>query len=184
MNNPFLIGEKIYLRGLKEEDLSGEYFQWLNDKDVTCYLESGYFPNTQVNMENYYEKINNSNSILMLAIIEKSTDKHIGNIKLEPINWIHRTAKLGIMIGNKESYGKGFGTEAIKLIVEYSFDELNLRKITLGVVAENKPALKVYKKIGFELEGRRKKQSFNNGHYCDGLIMGLFRKDYNKKEGG
>lgn len=182
MGGAFIDGEKIYLRMLGEEDAEGSYFKWMNDKDVTKYLESGFFPATVEDLKNYIRRTYNNNNILMLAIVEKSSDKYIGNIKLEPINWIHRTATLGIMIGEKDCYGKGYATEATRLVVEYAFKRLNLRKISLGVVAENMAAINVYEKIGFEVEGIKKEETYHDGHYCDIVVMGLFKDKFIKQE--
>ena len=179
MHHPFLTGDKLYLRGLECADLDGEYFDWLNDREVTKFLVAGVFPNSKEKMEEYYRNISLSNNNVMLAIIDKISDKHIGNIKLGSINWISRIADIGIMIGDKEFWHKGFGTEAIKLLVEYAFHRLNLHKVTAGVIAENKASIKVFEKAGFEIEGRAKSQCFLNGEYCDSLYLGIIRKGHN-----
>lgn len=175
---PFLTGDKVYLRALIESDAEGPYSRWLNDKEVTKYLESGYFPNTTESLKDYIKRYSNTDKALMLGIIEKSSDRHIGNIKLEPINWVHRTGVIGIMIGEKDCYGKGYATEAIKLVLEHGFNRLNLRKISLGVVADNAAAKRVYEKLGFEVEGIKKEECFHDGHYCDIILMAIFRKDH------
>jgi RimJ/RimL family protein N-acetyltransferase len=135
MRHPFISGKKIYLRGLERLDLEGEYFDWLNDREVTKFLNSGGFPNTAEKMEEYYRNIVLSADNAMFAIIDKESDGHIGNIKLGPINWLMRIAPLGIMIGNKECWGKGYGTEAIRLVLGYAFNRLNLHKVITGIVA-------------------------------------------------
>ena len=100
----FIDGEKIALRPLREEDINDTYLSWLNDGEVTKYLETGTFPVTADELRKFYEAISKSKTDVLFAIIDKSTDTHIGNIKLGGINWVHRFADLGIMIGDKISW--------------------------------------------------------------------------------
>ncbi len=181
MYHPFIVGEKIYLRGLERTDLEGEYFDWLNDREVTKFLDSGFFPNTMEKMEEYYSNIALSPNNLMLAIIDKESDKHIGNIKAGPINWVTGVASLGIMIGNKEFWGRGYGTEAIRLVLDYAFKSLNLHKVTAGIVANHQASIRAFQKAGFEIEGRAKSQFFLDGEYCDSLYLGIVKEDFLKK---
>lgn len=181
MHNPFIIGEKLYLRGLERPDLEGDYFDWLNDREVTKFLDSGAFPNTVEKMEEYYRNVALSPNNVMLAIIDKESDKHIGNIKLGPINWITGIATLGIMIGNKEFWGKGYGTEAIKLVLDYAFKRLNLHKVTAGIAAIHQASIKAFEEAGFEIEGQLKSQFFLDGKYYDSLYLGITGEDYLKK---
>lgn len=181
MHHPFIIGEKLYLRGLERTDLEGEYFDWLNDREVTKFLDSGVFPNTVDKMEEYYRNIALSPNNVMLAIIDNESDKHIGNIKLGPINWITRIAPLGIMIGNKEFWGKGYGTEAIRLVLDYAFKRLNLHKVTAGIAAIHQASTKAFKEAGFEVEGQLKSQFLLDGQYYDSLYLGITREDFLEK---
>ena len=181
MHHPFIIGEKLYLRGFERSDLEGEYFDWLNDREVTKFLDSGVFPNTVEKMEEYYRNIALSPNNAMLAIIDKESEKHIGNIKLGPINWVTRITPLGIMIGNKEFWGKGYGTEAIRLVLDYAFIRLNLYKVTAGVASINEGSVKAFEKAGFEIEGQAKSQFFLDGEYYDSLYLGITKEDFLKK---
>lgn len=78
MYHPFLIGEKVYLRGMEREDLEGNYFQWLNDYEVTRYLSSGKFPNSREAMEEYFTRMQTSGKDVFFAIVEKETGRHVG----------------------------------------------------------------------------------------------------------
>ena len=178
MYHPFIIGDKIYLRGLEGTDLEGDYFDWLNDREVTKFLDSGIFPNTVEKMEEYYRGIALSENNVMFAIIEKETDKHIGNIKLGPINWVIRLASLGIMIGDKGCWGKGYASEAIRLVVDYAFKRLNLHKVTAGIAAIHEASVKAFQKAGFVVEGTAKSQFFLDGEYCDSLYLGVTKDDF------
>jgi len=182
MYHPFTVGEKIYLRGLERADLEGAYFDWLNDREVTKFLEAGRFPNTREAMEEYYNNTVLSNNNAVFAIVDKKTDEHIGNIKLGPINWITRIASLGIMIGDKESWGKGYGTEAIRLVLDYAFNRLNLHKVTAGIAAMHQASIKAFEKAGFTIEGHAKSQFYLDGEYSDSLYLGITREDYLEKK--
>lgn len=181
MYHPFIIGDKLYLRGLERPDLEGGYFDWLNDREVTKFLDSGVFPNNVDKMEEYYRNIALSPNNIMLAIIDKESDKHIGNIKVGPINWVTRVASLGIMIGDKEFWGKGCGTEAIRLVVDYAFTRLNLHKVTAGIAAIHQASIKAFQKAGFEIEGQAKSQFFLDGKYYESLYLGITKEDFLKK---
>ena len=107
MRQPFLVGERLYLRLLEESDIGEDYLSWLNDAEVTRYLETGKFPATPSAIRRYVERFQDSTTDLLLAIVDRETDQHVGNVTLNKINWIHRTADTGLMIGQKEFWGKG-----------------------------------------------------------------------------
>jgi len=176
MSHPFIAGDKLYLRGLEKSDLEGDYFAWLDDREVTKFMDSGVFPNATEKMEDFYRSTVLSRDNAIFAIVDKETDKHIGNIKLGPINWISRLAPLGIMIGNKEFWGQGYGAEAIRLVVDYAFNRLNLHKVTAGVVAINHGSAQAFQNAGFEIEGKAKSQFFYDGEYYDSLYLGIVNK--------
>jgi RimJ/RimL family protein N-acetyltransferase len=178
VKTPFSIGERVYLRPLAREDLNERYLGWLNDPEVNRYLETGRFPYTQEELENFYQSVTGTRDKAMFAVIEKATDVHIGNVKLDPIHWVHRTVVFGILIGDKSAWGKGYGTEATHLTLEYAFRRLNLRKVSLGVVSTNQAAIKIYKRVGFVVEGVKRKEYYIGGEYVDALWMGLLRDTY------
>ncbi len=180
----FAEGSLVRLRPLERSDLNERYLGWLNDPEVTRYTETGTFPSTAEDLENYYRSVSSSKNDVILAIVEKKTDQHVGNVKLGPIHWIHRTATLGILIGEKKSWGKGIGLEATRLTVEYGFGRLNLNRIDLGVFAEHEAAVRCYEKIGFKVEGRMRQDLFQGGEYKDRLWMGLLRSEYKPLNNG
>ena len=173
MRNPFIIGEKIYLRPLEKSDLSGSYLSWVNDPEVTRYMETGTFPTNLEKLEEYYSFMTTSPNYVILAIIDKELDKgkHIGNITLNNINWIHRIVNLGFMIGDKDYWGKGYGTEAIELMVKYAFATLNLHKISVGIYADHIGSIRAFKKAGFIQEAKLEGELYRDGKYRDKIIM-------------
>jgi RimJ/RimL family protein N-acetyltransferase len=105
-------------------------------------------------------------------------DKLIGDVGLWVSSWTHIDAWLGISIGDRDYWGRGYGTDAMRLIVQYGFIELNLRRITLGLHAYNERAFKSYEKVGFKLEGRMRGEGLRDGVRFDGLYMGILREDW------
>jgi ribosomal-protein-alanine N-acetyltransferase len=178
----FISGNLVYLRPLSREDLSGPYSAWMNDPEVTCYMESGIFPSTADDLEKFFRDITGSRNQVILAVADKKTDQHIGNVKLGPIDWVHRRAHFGILIGEKKFWGKGVGAEATRLIVEYAFGRLNLNRVDLGVYAEHQAAVRCYEGVGFKIEGRMRHDLFHHGEYKDRLWMGLLRSEYKPAE--
>lgn len=178
METPFLIGKTIYLRPLRRADLDGAYLAWLNDPEVTRYLESGVFPQTREQLETFYDAVTRASDQVIVAVVDRETDKHIGNVKLGPIHWVHRKATFGILIGERAWWGRGVGQEATRLMVEYAFRQLNLRRIDLGVYADHAAAVRVYEKLGFKEEGRFREALFHEGAYKDHLWMGLLASEY------
>jgi RimJ/RimL family protein N-acetyltransferase len=129
-------------------------------------------------MENYYRAVVLNPANVALAIIEKATDRHVGNIKIGPINWVHRCAEFGILIGEKDCWGKRYGCEASSLMLDYAFRRLNLHKITLGVHAEHVGAIQAYKRVGFCEEGRLHEAVFLEGKYADKILMGITAEQF------
>ncbi len=174
----FLRGSKVYLRPLERTDLNEKYLGWLNDHEVTQHLEAGAFPSTLQDLETYYQSMTGSKSEVIFAIADGKSHRHIGNAKLGPINWVHRRAMYGIMIGEKEFWGRGIGKEVTRLMVEYGFLRLNLHRINLGVLAEHQAAIRCYEAVGFKAEGKFREEMFCDGSYRDRLWMGLLRSEY------
>jgi ribosomal-protein-alanine N-acetyltransferase len=177
-NSEFVRGLRIYLRPLEPEDLNARYLRWLNDPEVTAYMETGTFPTTAADLEKFYNEVTRTRDHVILAVADKKSGQHIGNVKLGPIHWVHRSATFGMMIGDQKFWGKGVGLEATRLMVEYGFDRLNLRRIELGVFAEHKAAVRCYEKAGFKVEGCLRESLFKDGTYKDKVLMGLLRSEY------
>ncbi|MCD6558919.1 MAG: GNAT family N-acetyltransferase [Palaeococcus sp.] len=173
---PFLEGKNIYLREVRVTDVNENYYKWMNDEEVTRFLESRFYPQAREKIEEYVRSINSNPNYIFLAIIEKKSDKHIGNIKLGPINWIHRHAEVGLIIGEKTAWGKGYATEAIKLVTDYAFKKLNLHKLTASCYKDNVGSQKAFKKNGYVVEGIRKAHCFYDGKYTDIILMGIINE--------
>lgn len=172
----FLEGERIYLREVRPADVNENYYRWMNDPEVTQYLESRFYPNALESIQSYVaSKLGDTESVLF-AIVLKTDDRHIGNIKIGPINWFHRLADIGLMIGEKDCWGKGYATDAIALVVQYGFKTLNLHKLTASCYDVNQGSAKAFLKAGFFEEGTRKKHSYCAGEYVDMILLGILNE--------
>lgn len=145
---------------------------WVNDYEVTKYLVGLLFPVTEGDLEGYLSRFEDSKSNFAFAIIDKESDVHIGNVTLNHINWIHRTADTGIMIGDKSFWGNGYASEAWALVVDYAFNRLGLRKLTAGVVSGNRASLKALQNLGFVIEGEFKEDVYD-GRVARRVPIGL-----------
>lgn len=173
---PFLEGENIYLREVRESDVNENYYRWMNDPDITQYLESRFYPNSLEELRHYVGEKSKDNSSVFLAIILKNGNRHIGNIKLGPINWIHRYADVALIIGEKDCWGKGYASSAICLVTKYAFKTLNLHKLMAGCYDLNQGSAKAFQKAGFQTEGVRKRHYYYDGGYIDSVLLGIVRE--------
>jgi len=169
----FIKGEKIYLRPLLRTDLNAIYLGWVNDAEVTSFMIRP-FPLTMEGLEGYYEHMTQTYDNVIFAICTL-TGEHIGNVTLNEIDWISRVANTGIMIGHKEFWHLGIGTEATRLLVYYAFNTLNLRKIWAGVNEKHEHSIKMYEKNGFQYGACLEKELYYRGSYLNKMIMSIFR---------
>jgi RimJ/RimL family protein N-acetyltransferase len=170
--NYFLECELFYFVKIDSSYISDEYCKWLNDPDITKFMNIGKVPISFLEMENYISSTVQSNTIIMFAICIKENNRHIGNIKLWNIDWINRSAIISIMIGDKEYNGLGIATNSIKLICDYAFNTLNIHKINVDIQQENIASIRVFEKNGFIKEGLRLDDIFYDGKWCNRVLMG------------
>ena len=181
MKNPFLTGEKIYITALSKSDISEKYINWMNDKEVCRDNSHATFPNTRSKTLAYIESLEKSKDEIAFAIRWKKNDAHIGNIAINKIDRINRSAELAIIIGDKKYWNKGVGSEAYKLLIDYGFNTLNLNRISSGQTSANTGMIKVCEKMGMKKEGTLRQVLYKNGEYMDAVIYSILKKDYNRK---
>jgi len=172
---PVLTSDRLIMKPLGLDFLSNNYLNWMQDEKVIKYMGSGGKNYSMQMLKNYLNEVEKK-KIFFWAIIIKKNKKHIGNIKIDPINYKNLVGEYGIMIGDKKNWGKGFGKEASKKVINYCFKELKLRKINLGVISHHKDAILLYKSLGFIQEGRFKNHVFFQNRFVDYLWMALFNK--------
>jgi RimJ/RimL family protein N-acetyltransferase len=172
----FVEGERICLHEIQLSDANKNYCNWMNDPEINQYLESRFERWSVSKLRRYISDVKRNPDNVFLTIVSKDGNKHIGNIKIGPINRRHRYADVGVIIGEKSFWGKGIATEAVKLVVDYAFNKLNLHKLTAGAYNCNIGSIKAFKKAGFSVEGVRRKQYLCDGDYVDGVLLGIVRK--------
>ena len=145
-------GESAILQSIRDEHITEEYVQWLNCKEINRYMETRHHQWTQREILDYVRTQNDSSDQLLLGIFLKS-GQHIGNIKLGPIDYIHKLASVSLFIGNKSCYKKGYATEVVMLLMDYAFNELGIKKLSAGMYSDNIGSLKTFLRAGFHLEG-------------------------------
>lgn len=170
-----LVGDRIYLSPRNSEDVE-KFTEWLNDFETTDYIGRSAILTTLAGEKRYLETNDSPEAIFVIVTLEEN--KMIGTVSLEKINGVNRTATLGIFIGDKEFRNNGYGTEAIRLILEYGFKYLNLNNIKLDVMGFNERAINCYKKCGFKEYGRRRKSQFINGKYYDSVNMDILAEEF------
>ena len=169
---PFILGERILLRDVRLTDVDERYYGWMNDPEVTRYLETRFVPQSMAAITDYVAAMQAATDTVFLAIVLRDRDLHIGNIKLGPINWMHRQANIALVIGDRSAWCKGYATESITLLSRYAFQQLGLHKVAAGCYATNEGSARAFLKAGFRLEGRRVKQYFSEGTCVDELLLG------------
>lgn len=173
MKAPVLESKRLLYRPLNTDFVSEAYVNWMNDETVNRYLESG-GDYTIDKLKRFLTEVEKKD-ILFWAILLKDGEKHIGNIKIDPISTRNKVGEYGILIGDKSTWGKGLAKEASQRIIDFCFsDQLNLRKVTLGVVCDNIAAYKLYQKLGFETEGILKRHTYHEDKWCDVARMAIF----------
>ena len=152
-----LESERLFFRPLSLKHLSLAYVNWLNDLDVNKYLESR--GNFTIKLLEDFLIEQEQKDILFWAIHLKDSNKHIGNIKIDPINYQDNSGEYGILIGDRNSWGEGYGYEASKRIINFCFNSIKLSQITLGVKKKNYSGIKLYEKLGFNVIPRKGNQN-------------------------
>jgi len=173
----FLEGKKVYLRPLMQEDLTGEYIRWINDTQNDEFTEHAQLPHSLDALVRFAQSKWRDSSCIWLAIIEQGTNQHIGNLELSNIDWVHRKCEFKIII-DKAYQGKGYGTEATRLILRQAFKILNLHKVYLGVHEDNQKARKLYEKLGFVQEGLLRDTFLRDAVWKNSITMGLLAEEF------
>ncbi|MDP2894167.1 MAG: GNAT family protein [Sulfurimonas sp.] len=179
MKNPFLVGKNIYLRGLTLEDCDGDYPLWLNDETTCQYSEHHVFPYSRENAQEYISNLSLQKDKVMLAIVDKKSDKHIGNIAIFAISHLHRSAEFSIMIGNKDFQGKGYSKEASLMMLNHGFNTMNLHRIYSGTMQNNEPMKHLSLALGMKQEGVFRDEVYKNGKYHDTIRFSILKEEFN-----
>lgn len=171
-------GSKVLLRYYKKEDAKKAH-KYINDYEISKFLANDAIFPLSLEEEEKFIMSNSSNDLnYNFAIEDKSNAEYIGGCGINDVDPKNRHCTIGVFIGDKNLWGKGYGTDALEILISFIFNELNLEKIKLSVYSFNDRALKCYKALGFEEEGVLKKEVFREGKYHDIILMAMFREDY------
>ncbi|OEF98064.1 hypothetical protein BHF71_03325 [Vulcanibacillus modesticaldus] len=156
--------------------------QWFNDPYITKNLNVGVAPFPLESSKSFAERSQRPSekvrNFSINALDLPKEEEYIGHIGLHDINWLNRTAELGIVIGKREHLNKGYGTDAIKTLLRFAFLEMNLNRVMLTHFEFNELGHHAYLKAGFKEEGRLRKHIFRNGRYWNMIVMGILREEF------
>ena len=169
-----IAGEHVILRAFERED--GERcYRWMNDPNIVRTLKSRYPIAFQNEIEWLERAMQPDGSERHFAIERKEDRAHIGNASIHDIDWVSRTAAFGLFIGEPAAWTKGFGADAIRTLVHFAFEEMNLQKLRINVFDYNERAKHILETLGFVQEGRLRREFYREGSYHDIVILSTFR---------
>lgn len=171
-----MIENKVHLIPLDEEHIEMVRV-WRNNQDIRKFYFSWQMI-SKSQQKKWYERYSNDDSQVVFAIIDNSSKEFIGTIALYKIDHFHQNAELSTLIGNKNYWGKGIATEALRLLCRYAFCEMNLNKIYTYVLKTNMASIKKNENNGFKIEGTLRNHVFNQGDFQDIVVMGLLKRDF------
>ena len=170
-------GKTIFLRPLTTEDIP-VWAAWFNDPEVTEHMNKGMFPVAEHSQLEFFQGLSQSRTDVQLGIVLKEDNLLIGTIGIHKIDWIHRHGAISIVLGAKQSWGRGLATEAVGSIIRHAFTKLNLHRLTAGMWGSNIRSRACFEKNGFTLEGTLRESFFYRDSYVDEWILGLLRSEW------
>jgi RimJ/RimL family protein N-acetyltransferase len=177
-----LKGELVRLSAVDHEELGKAYSIWNQDSELTRFLDARMVSlRSAKSISDFFEKENKEASPVEHSFTIRALEDNrlLGDIGLFVVNdWGPRDAFVGLGIGNRNDWGKGYGTDAMKIILRFAFTEINLRRVTLTVFEYNPRAIRSYEKTGFCHEGRLRGALLRDGKRWDMLYMGILRDDW------
>lgn len=175
--NQIIHGQKIELRDVMQSDCDANYLRWMTDEETNRYMETRWVSQTHESILTFIQQVAESGDSILFAIIERQSGRHIGNIKLGPINFRYHYADISYFIGEKEKRGNGYAKEAVELVCDYGFRYHQLHRIQAGVIDGNSNSARVLQSCGFKLEARLRDKFIVDNQYADHLIFGLLESE-------
>jgi len=177
-----LTGKRVYLRPLMKEDLV-HLRKWSQDAEIRGLIgETASM--SQADSESFLKKVYDDSSREWFVVVMKKNDQVIGEAGLLRMNIAWRTTDVSVIIGEKEEWGKGYGTETILLLLDYAFRHLNFHRVAIGVVGFNERALRFWQKVGFRREGSERDGYYYDGKYYDFVMMSILEDEFKELHGG
>ncbi len=168
---------RVYLRALEPDDYKTS-IQWRRDDQIWSQLGGCKYFVSEVHEKRWVEEAIFDPNNIRLAICLKENNKHIGNIYIVDINHNARRGNSQIIIGDRESWGKGYASEAYRLLLDYAFKEKGFHRIAAHVLESNKASIALHLKCGFTQEGVFRKSIFKNGEWKDQIIFSILEEEY------
>lgn len=176
-----LAGAQYTLAPLRVPDISDRYIAWLNDPQVNQFLEVRFSPQNRKSMEAYVQLHEQAKDRYLWGIYPKTQDFYVGTATLTQINLHHGSGEIGLLIGEMEYWGKNASMEAMKLVMQFGFEALRLRRLTGGSYAANHGMNFTFKRLGFRCEGKNVKGfQVTPGVYGDGYRWAILKEEWGK----
>ena len=167
---------KVFLRPLVRDDASPEYLSWLHNTEITKFLHLDHPSSSVDDLALYVSQMQVSPNDFLFGIFEKVDGRHIGNIKLGGVNWTHSYGDVGLLLGNQNYHGRGYASDALVLLCDFAFQELNIHKLIAGLHTESFASINLFTRAGFALEGTRTLQFVDrSGKRFSSLLFGLLK---------
>lgn len=178
-----LYGTHVRLRAVERTDIP-TFVRWFNDPEVRSYL-AAYEPMSHAKEERWFEARLDKQDDYLFAIEVQAGEQwvHVGNVGLHQVDWVNRRCIFGIVVGERDYWGKGFGSEAARIALRFAFLTLNLHRVELEVFEFNRRAIRSYEKVGFRQEGVRRQSLYQNGRYHDAYWMAILRSEFDELAG-
>lgn len=171
----------IYLQSISVNDVNETYVNWLNDPQINQYLETRLSTQNRETVMSFVQATLNTPSEYLFTIRTKNK-QHIGNIKIGAINEYHGTAEVSLFIGDKNAWGKGYATLAIKLVNYFAFTTLKLRKLSAGAYQTNIASTKAFINSGYQIDGIKKAHYKSDNGLVDGVFVCLFSNEFDMEQ--
>ena len=169
--------DKIYLRAIETNDYTTT-FQWRNDDEISSMVGGQKYFVSLEKEKQWIERVVGDNSTIRLMVCLKEGNKPIGMVTLADVNYVNRSAHSHILIGDKSEWGKGYGTVALKQLLDYAFEEMGLHRVEAMVLESNVGSVKMHKKCGYTEEGVKRESIYKNGKYHNQLIMSVLCDEF------
>src|SRR6266702_8170231 len=180
MQNPFIVGERIYLRPLEPAQDNHLYSTWMNDEEIRRYFSI--YPTSDTRGKERLEQLYKDGKHIIFGVCLNSDSRLIGLVGLKDINYINQTAEFYVIIGDHSVQGKGYGTEATTVMCRYGFMELNLNRIQTLDMEENIAGWRTDEKAGFKYEGTMRESILRFGKYSDMRVYSVLRSENLQQE--
>ena len=180
MERAIIYSKKVYFRSIEREDIDKGWLEWINDSNIRNNLINP-LPINYEQLTEYFEQTKSDKNTVMFAVCLRENNEYIGNARLSKIDWIHRSATYGRLMGPKR--GSGLGTESLILLLRYGFHFLGLNRIFSTVWEKNEISLKSNDRVGMAREGVMRQAVYKDGKFHNTIVLSMLREEFDKLHG-